>query len=128
MEAMFPDNVPLCITPSSAGLKTNNILYISGKIVSRQREMLIETSFAEEVRIMMENMKAIIEAKGLTIDQLVKVNAFLADIQNIDQFNQIFLEFFKGKKIPGLTVIEAKLWDSINIEIDAIVRKVELPG
>lgn len=128
MEAMFPDNVPFCITPSSATAKTSNVLYISGKTESRKREGVIKTSFVEEARVMMENMKTTIEAKGSTIDQLVKVNAFLADIENVDQFYQIFLEFFKGKKVPSLTMIEAKLWDSLHIEIDAIVRKVELPG
>jgi 2-iminobutanoate/2-iminopropanoate deaminase len=66
----------------------------------------------------MENLKAIVEAAGATLNDVVKVNAYLADIGQFAVFNEVYARFF-SEPFPARTTIGANL-PGISIEVDAV--------
>jgi len=69
----------------------------------------------------MDNIKAIVEAAGGTMDGVVKCTAHLIDINEFDRYNQVYATYFPGIK-PARTTVQSVLGDGIKVEIDAIVK------
>lgn len=121
-EVIFTDAAPVSVGPYAPAVRVGNILYVGGKDTQDPvTKEVVRSSFEDEVRASMDNLKAAVEAGGSSMDQLVKVNAYLADIRYFDRFNEVYGEYFSDhSNVPTRTTIEAKLWNSINVEIEAI--------
>jgi 2-iminobutanoate/2-iminopropanoate deaminase len=65
--------------------------------------------FKAQMRQVMENLKAILEAAGSSLDKVVKVNVILVRISDFAAMNEIYKEYFKEGTYPARTTIEAKL-------------------
>jgi 2-iminobutanoate/2-iminopropanoate deaminase len=85
----------------------------------RQSKFVFGT-IEEETRLTLENIKAIVEAAGATMDNVVKCTVHLADINDFDSYNAIYAEYFKGIK-PARTTVQSVLAEALKIEIDCIV-------
>ena len=69
----------------------------------------------------MQNIKAIIEAAGGTMEQIVKCTVHLKDINEFDRYNQIYAQYFSGIK-PARTTVQSVLAEGIKVEIDCIAK------
>jgi len=77
--------------------------------------------FREQTERTLENLKAIIEAAGAKMSDVVKVNAYLADLGNFPVFNEIYTRYF-SQPWPARTTVGAVLpGGAVQVEIDAIV-------
>jgi len=79
--------------------------------------------FEDQVRRVLENLKAILEAAGLTLDDVVKVTAFLKDPSKFQDFNRVYSEYFKGPFPARTTVFVADLPAGAQVEIEAIALR-----
>lgn len=115
-------NAPAAVGPYSQGIKVGNTLYISGQlpINSLTGEIYTGDDIKEETKISLENIKAILEAGGATLNDVVKCTVY---IKNMDQFsliNEMYAEFFTENKPARVCVEVARLPKDANVEIDAI--------
>ncbi len=115
-------NAPAAVGPYSQGIKGGNTLYISGQlpINSHTGELYTGDDIKEETKISLENIKAILEAGGATLNDVVKCTVY---IKNMDQFsliNEMYAEFFTENKPARVCVEVARLPKDANVEIDAI--------
>jgi len=79
-EAVFTDKAPRPVGPYSQAIVAGDLVFISGQIpIDPRTGKLVEGDFEAQVRRVLENLKAILEAAGLTLDDVVKVTAFLKD-------------------------------------------------
>jgi len=69
----------------------------------------------------LDNIKAIIENAGATMDDVVKCTVHLSDIKDFDRYNKIYDGYFTGIK-PARTTVQSVLAENIKVEIDAIVK------
>jgi 2-iminobutanoate/2-iminopropanoate deaminase len=83
---------------------------------------LVEGGIAEQARQTLENVRTCLEAAGCTMDDVVKVNAFLADLGDFPGYNEVYVEFF-DRPYPARTSVQAGLPAGVLIEIEAIARK-----
>jgi 2-iminobutanoate/2-iminopropanoate deaminase len=77
---------------------------------------------AEQARRTLENVRSCVEAAGCTLDDVVKVNAYLADLGDFPAYNEVYVEFFT-QPYPARTSVQAGLPPGVLIEIEAIARK-----
>ncbi|NAZ39114.1 MAG: deaminase, partial [Acidilobus sp.] len=79
-EAVFTDKAPRPVGPYSQAIVAGDLVFISGQIpIDPRTGKLVEGDFEAQVRRVLENLRAILEAAGLTLDDVVKVTAFLKD-------------------------------------------------
>ena len=91
-----PEGVPRLPVFSSA-VRSGNLLFLSGSLGALQGvspPTLIEGGIGPETRQTMENIKTVLDAAGLTLDDLVKCTVFLADIADYAAMNEVYLEYF----------------------------------
>ncbi len=109
----------------SDGIIANGTLYVSGQAsVDFKTSAFVLGSIEEETIRTMDNIKAIIEAAGASIDDVVKCTVHLADIHDFDRYNKVYALYFKNIK-PARTTVQSVLAENIKIEIDAIVKLSE---
>jgi len=115
-------NAPAPIGPYNQAVLSNGVLYISGQIPLDPASMeLVEGDLEKETVQVMENLKAILEAAGMTIEQVVKSSIFLKDMNNFAQINKVYGSYFNEDTAPARETVEvANLPKFVNIEISMI--------
>ena len=111
---------PAAIGPYSQGRKGGNLLFVSGQLgtVPETGEFAGEDLESQAVQSM-ENVKAIIEKAGLTMDDVLKTTCFITDMNNFAAFNEIYGRYFK--QFPARSCVEvSKLPKGGLIEVEAV--------
>jgi len=120
-EYVKTDKAPKAIGPYSQGVKVGNFVFVSGQIpVDPKTGNLIEGDIKEKTKIVLENLKAILESAGSSLERVVKVTVFVNDINNFEAVNEIYSEYFEKNK-PARSFVEvSRLPKNVDIEIEAI--------
>ena len=121
-KAFHTDNAPSAIGVYSQAVKAGGFMFISGQIPLEPKSMkVVSGSFNEQAKRVLLNLQAIILDAGSSVDNVVKINVYLTNLRNFQNFNLIMEEFFK-KPYPSRAVVEvSRLPKDVDIEIDAIV-------
>ena len=115
---------PKAIGPYSQGIKAGDFLFTAGEAgVDPASGKLVEGGITAQTRQALENIRAILEAAGSSLQRVVKCGVFLADLADFQAMNAVYAEFFPADKGPPArtTVQAAKLPMSALVEIDAVV-------
>ena len=121
IEAVFTEKAPRPVGPYSQAIRAGCFLFIAGQVpIDPATGKLVEGDFEAKARRVLENLKAIVEAAGATLDQVVKVTVYIKDISKFSEFNKIYAEYFKGVK-PARAVVEvSNLPVGADLEVEAI--------
>lgn len=121
-KVIFTERAPAPIGPYSQAVEANGMLYVSGQIpIDPATGQLITSDIESETRCVLENVKAILEACNLTLDDVVKSSIFITDMNNFARINAIHAEYFSGDNPPARETVQvAALPRSVNIEISVI--------
>ncbi|SKC01697.1 2-iminobutanoate/2-iminopropanoate deaminase [Sphingobacterium nematocida] len=106
----------------SDGVLVNNVLFVSGQAsVDFKRSQFVLGTIEEETIRTLDNIKAIIQAAGGQMDDVVKCTVHLSDIAHFDRFNEVYGTYFTGVR-PARTTVQSVLAEGIKVEIDCIVQ------
>jgi 2-iminobutanoate/2-iminopropanoate deaminase len=121
-----PDRDPGFVTGNySDGVVIGGFLFVSGQAaVDFKTSQFILGTIEEETRRTLDNIKAIVEAAGATMEDAVKCTVHLKDIGEFDRYNKVYGEYFTGIK-PARTTVQSVLAEGIRVEIDCIVKMPE---
>ena len=118
---VFTDKAPKPVGPYSQAVCVSGWLYISGQIpLDPATGNAIEGDFRAQVVRVLENLKAIVEAAGGSIDNVVKVTVYLRDMSKFAEFNEIYSRYFSVSPPARSVVGVANLPRGVELEIDAI--------
>lgn len=106
----------------SDGVTAGGFLFVSGQAsVDFKTSAFVLGTIEEETKRTLENIKAIVEAAGATMQDVVKSTVHLADINDFDRFNKVYGSYFEGIR-PARTTVQSVLAEGIRVEIDCIVK------
>ena len=111
---------PDAIGPYSQGIKVGNFLFTAGQGPIDPQTGKLREGIVEQARQTLENIKAIIEAAGSSMADVVKTTVFLKDLSHFQQMNEIYATFF-GKEPPARSTVEvARIPLDCLVEIEAV--------
>jgi 2-iminobutanoate/2-iminopropanoate deaminase len=118
-----PDRDPGFVTGAySDGVLIDGLLFVSGQAsVDFKTSKFVLGTIEEETKRTMDNLKAIIETAGGTMNDIVKCTSHLADINDFDRYNVVYASYFDGIK-PARTTVQSVLAENLKVEIDCIVN------
>jgi len=120
-QAVATDQAPKTIGPYSQKIRTANLLFVSNQIpIDPSNGNLIQKDIAAQTRRVFENLSAILEAAGGSLDNVVRTTVFLADMGDFAAMNDIYAGYFKTPAPARSTVQAARLPKDARIEIDVI--------
>ena len=118
---IFSPNGPPAAGPYSHAVAAGNLLFVSGQgPLARDGSGVVRGTFEEETRRTLDNLRTVLEDAGSGLGDVVKINAFLADMDRFGDFNEIYKEYFT-ENWPARTCIQAgRLPLDIQVEVEAI--------
>jgi len=118
------NQAPLAIGPYSQAVEINNILFISGQIpVNPENGEIVEGGIKEQTYQVLKNIEAILNSANYNLNDVVKCTCILSDINNFNEMNEVYQQFFKENPPSRVTFEASKLPKNVLIEIDAIAVK-----
>ncbi len=119
---IFTDNAPSAIGPYSQAIQWGDVVFISGQIpLIPATGELNNVTFEDETNQVFDNLEAICNEIGGTLNSILKLTIFLTDLSKVDTVNKIMESRFSEPFPARATVEISKLPKEVNIEIDAIL-------
>jgi len=120
-EVINTTNAPAAIGPYSQAVKVGNMLFVSGQIPFVPETMeLISEDIQEQTKQCLENLKAILEEAGMTLNNVVKTGVFIKDMNEFGAINEVYATYFTDNKPARACVEVARLPRDVRVEIEAI--------
>lgn len=124
-EIITTTKAPEPIGPYNQAILKGNTLYTSGQIaIDPTSGELVLSSIEEETRQVMENMREVLAAAGMSFEDVVKTSIFISDMNNFSKINLVYGEYFSDNTAPARETVEvANLPKFVNVEISMIAIK-----
>ncbi len=116
------DKAPAAIGTYSQAIKAGSTLYLSGQIpLDPETMQLVEGDIDAHITRVFENLKAVAEAGGGSLAQVVKLNVFLTDLGNFTRVNEIMARYFRQPYPARAAIGVAALPKGAQVEMDAVI-------
>ncbi|MBL8290241.1 MAG: RidA family protein [Bryobacterales bacterium] len=124
IERITPAGTPTPRGPYSPAVRAGDFIYVSGQgPIDPETNQFTFGDIRHETRVVLNNIRRILEASGATLQDAVKCSVFLADGGDFAAMNEVYAEFF-GEAKPARTTVEAKFANKqMKVEIDCIAYK-----
>jgi 2-iminobutanoate/2-iminopropanoate deaminase len=120
-QAIRTEAAPKAIGPYEQAIRIDGFVFTAGQIpIDPTSGNLVPGGIAEQTRQVLENLKAVLEAAGSSIDRVVKATVFLKNMADFAAMNDVYAEYFAGAKPARSTVAVAELPKGALVEIDLV--------
>jgi 2-iminobutanoate/2-iminopropanoate deaminase len=117
-----PDGAP-AVGPYSPAVGVGDFVFISGQIPLDRDGKIVGYTPKDQTRKALENLRATLEAAGLTFADVVKTTVFIKDMDEFAAVNEVYGEFFSEPYPARSTVEVARLPKDLHVEIEAIAHR-----
>ncbi len=120
-EVVTSSEAPEAIGPYSQAVRADGLIYCSGQVpLDPSSGELVSGGVGEQTRRCLTSLRAVLQAGGSNLDNVVKVTAYLTDMNDFPQFNEVYSEFFTNDPPARATVGVAALPKGARVEVDCI--------
>lgn len=121
---IFTKYAPAAIGPYNQAVVVDSMIYTSGNIsLNTDGQLVGEGDIKEQSQKVMENLNAVLNEAGSSLEHIVKTTCFLTDMNNFAAFNEVYGSFFDPKKAPARSTVEvSRLPKDVLVEVEAIAR------
>jgi len=120
--AIHTENAPAAIGTYSQAVNANGLVFLSGQIPLDPRTMeIVDGDFEARTRQVFDNLKAVVEAAGGTLDQIVKLTIYLTDLGNFATVNEVMESYFEAPYPARAALGVAALPKGADVEAEAVL-------
>jgi reactive intermediate/imine deaminase len=121
-EIIHTENAPAAIGPYSQAVRVDNTVYLSGQIPLDPESMeLVGGDISAQIRRVFDNLSAVCQAAGGSLNNIVKLNIFLTDLTHFPTVNEIMSEYFAEPYPARAAIGVAALPKGAEVEMDAVM-------
>jgi len=122
-QAVSTPAAPAAIGPYSQAIRAGSLLFVSGQIpLDPETGVMVDGDVAVQTHRVLRNLAAILEAAGSSLDRVVHVGVFLADMNDFAAMNEAYGTYFSSPAPARATIQAARLPRDARIEIDVIAE------
>ncbi len=124
-KVLSTEKAPQAIGPYSQGIDTGRLMFLSGQLpIVPSEGKIVAQDIEGQTRQALENVRAILEAGGCSMDDVVKTTVFLSDIADFVKMNGVYKEFFTEGNYPARSAFQvAALPQGSLVEIEVVALK-----
>jgi len=115
-------NAPAPVGPYSQAIRAGNMVFLAGQtaIDPATNQRMADASIEDQTRRVLDNLRAVLEADGLSLDHVVSTTVFVKDLNEFGRMNEVYATYFKSAPPARATVEVARLPRDVRVEIDCI--------
>lgn len=121
-DAIQPPDVVAPKAPYSPVVISGDHVFTAGQVAFDATGAVVAEDMEAQTRQALRNVQSCLAAAGCTLEDVVKVNAYLADLADFDAYNAAYREFF-SEPFPARTSVQAGLPPGLLVEIEAVARR-----
>jgi len=121
-DAIQPPDVATPKAPYSPVVVSGDHVFTAGQVAFDATGAVVAEDMDAQTRQALRNVQSCLAAAGCTLEDVVKVNAYLADLGGFDAYNTVYREFF-SEPFPARTTVQAGLPPGLLVEIEAVARR-----
>lgn len=121
------DKAPAAVGPYSQAVGAGPFVFASGQIPLNLQGEMVQSDIVVQTVQVLENLKAVLEAAGLSLKDVVKTTVFLADMADFAEMNRVYGEFFPKNPPARSTIQVGALPRQAMVEIEAVALKKDQP-
>ena len=120
-QTVVAENAPKAIGPYSAGVKIGDFIFTAGQLgIDPETGSIVNGGIETETRQALNNLRAVLEAGGSSLSNVIKTTVFLHDMNDFQAMNAVYAEFFT-EKFPARSAVQvARLPLDAHVEIEAV--------
>lgn len=120
-KSIHTKEAPAAIGPYSQAIKANGLVFCSGQTpMDPASGQVVDGGVAAQTERVLNNLSAVLQAAGTSLDKVVKTSVFLKDMNDFAAMNEVYGRFFKGEPPARSTIQAARLPKDALVEIDVI--------
>ncbi len=120
-QVITSDRAPAAIGPYSQAMKVGNTVYLSGQIPLDPETMDVVEGMEQQICQVFDNLTAVAEAAGGSLQDIVKLNIFLTDLAHFGLVNEVMARYFKQPYPARAAIGVASLPKGVPVEMDGIM-------
>ncbi len=118
---ILTEAAPKPVGPYSQAIVANGFVFVAGQVpIDPSTGKVVEGGIREQTRRVLENVKAILEASGSSLEKVVKVNVYLKRAEDFAAMNEVYSQYFPTEPPARTTVVTNMVREEFLIEIDVI--------
>jgi len=121
-DAIQPPDVAAPKAPYSPVVVSGDHVFTAGQVAFDATGAVVAEDMDAQTRQALRNVQSCLAAASCTLEDVVKVNAYLADLGDFDAYNTVYREFF-SEPFPARTTVQAGLPPGLLVEIEAVARR-----
>ena len=120
-QIVVAENAPKAIGPYSVGVKIGDFVFTAGQLgINPETGSIVNGGIAEQTTQALENLRAVLEAGGSSLSNVIKTTVFLRDMNDFSKMNDVYAEFFT-ENFPARSAVQvARLPLDAQVEIEAV--------
>lgn len=122
MKIYSTKKAPEAVGPYSQAVSSNGFLYTSGQIPMKTEGTIIEGEIEEQTHQVFKNLIATLDSASLKLNDVIKVNIFISNMDEFSRINSVYSEYFTDHKPARSCVEVARLPLDVKIELEVIAR------
>lgn len=120
-DVISTDKGPKAIGPYSQAIRANGFVFTAGQVAfDPATGQIVDGDVAKQTARVLDNLKAILEAAGSSLDKAIKATVFLKDMNDFAAMNEVYARYFAHQPPARSTVEVARLPRDVRVEIDLI--------
>ena len=124
IERLSPPGVPAPRGPYSPAVRAGDFIFVSGQVpVDPETQEMKLGDIQSETRLVLGNIKRVLEGAGASVEDVVKCSVFLSDGKDFAAMNEVYAEFFGEAKPARTTVVCGFAMPALKVEIDCVAYK-----
>lgn len=117
------NKAPKAIGPYSQAVVVGNLIFTSGQIpLNPETGVLMGNDIKEQTHRVCQNLKAVLEASGVSLENTVKTVCYLSDMTNFSEFNEVYAQYFTQKPARSCVAVK-ELPKGALVEVDVVAEK-----
>ncbi|MBA4495824.1 RidA family protein [Paenactinomyces guangxiensis] len=123
MKKVETNEAPQAIGPYSQAIQAGELIFTSGQIPLTPQGELVEADIEKQTHQVLQNIRAVLRAAGSDLDHVIKTTLFIKDMNQFQQINAVYAEYFSDHQPARSCVEVARLPKDVWIEMEVIARK-----
>ena len=121
-QAVQPEGIATPTAPYSPVVVAGDLILTAGQVAFDENGELVSDRLEEQALQVFENLRRCLEAGGASLDDVLKVTAFLADLADFESYNEVYRQYF-SPPYPARTTVQAGLAPGLLIEVEALAHR-----